>query len=73
MTLEQFKWRGTHVELPKNSNVVLMYGPTLVGVDEKHVTFGWCDSEGVWRDFHGLVIAGVTDWAELPMGPKARP
>lgn len=72
MTIEPLPWRPTHIEMPRGSRVVIVYGPTLVGIDGTHIAFAWHDGTR-WHDVRGPSFDGdwlerVTDWAELPTG-----
>jgi hypothetical protein len=72
VTLESIAWRGTHIELPKNRDIVLVYGPQLRCLNDGPITFAWWDAHAQqWRDARGAnwpALDRVTHWSELPTG-----
>jgi hypothetical protein len=69
---EQLTWVSVTDELPDEGVTVLLFGdfdgePVWPGyLDEADEKAIGCD---IWRAVDGMLIRGVTHWAEMPSGP----
>jgi hypothetical protein len=67
---EQLTWVDVCDRLPDEGVTVLLFGD----MDGEPVWPGYFDEStahgDIWRTVDGMLIKGVTHWAEMPSGPK---